>query len=327
MTGLIDSLPVLILYPHARCNCRCVMCDIWRDPDNLELSAEYLEQHLTDIEKLAVRWVVFSGGEPLMHSDLFRLSAMLRRRNIRVTVLSTGLLLKRHARMIVDNIDDVTVSLDGPDNIHDGIRRTAGAFAILTEGVKAIREISPGFKVSARCTVQKSNFNHLRETARAAKKIGISSLSFLAADLASEAFHRSQPWNAMRQAEVALTAEEVDVLERELEGLHRDWDGTGFIAEGRGKLERISRHFRTHLGLCEPIAPMCNAPWVSAVVETDGTVRPCFFHRPIGTLKSHTLLQVLNGFEAQQFRHSLRVETNEICRRCVCSLNLRAGGD
>jgi hypothetical protein len=52
-------------------------------------------------------------------------------------------------------------------------------------------------------------------------------------------------------------------------------------------------------------------------------VRPCFFHRPIGSLKSHTLLQVLNSFEAQQFRASLDVATNPICRRCVCSLNWR----
>jgi Fe-coproporphyrin III synthase len=323
MTGLVDSLPILILYPHARCNCRCIMCDIWRGTDSLELSAEDLERHLTDIEKLAVRWVVFSGGEPLMHSDLFRLSAMLRLLNIRVTILSTGLLLKRHARVIVDNIDDVTVSLDGPDKVHDGIRRTSGAFAVLTGGVKAIHEMNPDFKISARCTVQRSNFNCLRETARAAKDIGISSISFLAADLASDAFNRSQPWNEMRQAEVALTVEEVAVLKRELEGLHSDWNGTGFVSEGRSKLDRIGQHFRAHLGLCEPVAPQCNAPWVSAVVETDGTVRPCFFHRPIGTLKSHTLLQVLNGFEAQQFRRSLRVETNEICRRCVCSLNLR----
>lgn len=322
MTGLIDSLPVLILYPHARCNCRCIMCDIWRGTDSLELTAEYLQQHLADIEKLAVRWVVFSGGEPLMHSDLFRLSEMLRLRNIRVTLLSSGLLLKRYARKIVDHIDDVTVSLDGPGKIHDSIRRTAGAFSMLRGGMRAIHEMNPGFATSARCTVQKSNFSYIRETARVAKEIGIDSISFLAADLMSDAFNRAEPWNETRQSEVALTVEDIAILERELKGLHDDWAGTGFVSEGPPKLERISRHFRAHLGLAEPAAPQCNAPWVSAVVETDGTVRPCFFHRPIGSLKSHTLLQVLNGFEAQDFRRSLKVEANAICRRCVCSINL-----
>ena len=29
-THRIHSLPQLILMPHSRCNCRCVMCDIWQ---------------------------------------------------------------------------------------------------------------------------------------------------------------------------------------------------------------------------------------------------------------------------------------------------------
>ena len=77
------------------------MCDIWKGTDGAELTAEELESHLAAIEQLAVRWVVFSGGEPLMHSDLYRLSAMLRCRNIRVSILSTGLLLRRNASRIV----------------------------------------------------------------------------------------------------------------------------------------------------------------------------------------------------------------------------------
>jgi Fe-coproporphyrin III synthase len=26
----IYTLPVLVIFPHNQCNCRCVMCDIWR---------------------------------------------------------------------------------------------------------------------------------------------------------------------------------------------------------------------------------------------------------------------------------------------------------
>src|ERR1700735_3244233 len=101
MNARLDSLPILVLSPHSRCNCRCVMCDIWKTEDARELSAEELERHAEDLDQLRVRWVVFTGGEPLMHSDFFRLCRILRERNIRVTVLSTGLLLKRYAREIV----------------------------------------------------------------------------------------------------------------------------------------------------------------------------------------------------------------------------------
>ena len=48
------------------------MCDIWKTDSVQEISAEELERHASDLERLQVEWVVFSGGEPLMHSDLFR---------------------------------------------------------------------------------------------------------------------------------------------------------------------------------------------------------------------------------------------------------------
>lgn len=299
------------------------MCDIWKDTSQAEVTAEELARHLADIEALSVKWVVFSGGEPLMHSDLFRLSDMLRSRNIRVTVLSTGLLLKRYAQQIVTRIDDVIVSLDGPAHVHDQIRRVPGAFAQLEQGIRAIHDLDPDYRISARCTIQRMNYSWPSETVRVAKRLGLSSISFLAADLTSEAFNRFQPWEAYRQAQVALTLEEVWTLQRELANVDKDWHGSGFVAENAEKLRRIADHFRAHLGLVQAQAPRCNAPWVSAVIETNGTVRPCFFHPPIGSLKSHTLLQVVNGFEAQQFRGALDVATNPVCAQCVCSLNWR----
>jgi MoaA/NifB/PqqE/SkfB family radical SAM enzyme len=321
VTPTIESLPILVLHPHSRCNCRCVMCDIWKNTEASEISAADLDRHMTDIQALGVKWVVFSGGEPLMHADLFRLADMLRARDIRVTLLSTGLLLSRYALQIVSRIDDVIVSLDGPPRIHDEIRRVPNGFSQLEKGVQEIHRINSAFPIAARCTIQKLNYCWPSETARVAHLLGLKSISFLAADLDSQAFNRFQPWEAYRKAQVGLTLQEVATLERELEIVRREWEGTGFVAEDAEKLHRISNHFRVRLGLSKPVAPRCNAPWVSAVIEADGTVRPCFFHNSIGSLKSHTLLEVLNGFEAQQFRNSLDVATNPVCARCVCSLN------
>ncbi len=280
MTPVIQSLPILILYPHSRCNCRCLMCDIWKDSSKTEMTVRELERYLDDVEKLSVKWVVLSGGEPLMHSDLFRFCSLLRSRGIRTTILSTGLLLERNAERIAHNLDDVIVSLDGPPAVHDRIRRVHGAFALLERGIDAIRRIDSTFPVSARCTIQRENHSCVRETARAAKRLGLRSISFLAADLTSEAFNRSGGWTSARQSQVALTEDEVAVLEQQLDGLTAEWGNSGFVQENREKLQRITLHYRAHLGLAEFISPQCNAPWVSAVVEADGTVRPCFFHRP-----------------------------------------------
>lgn len=322
MTSTLSSVPVLILYPHRRCNCRCVMCDIWKDRSEDEISVDALQRHLEDFRQLNVRWVVLSGGEPLMHSDLFRLTAMLRAAAIRVTILTTGLLLEDHARHIVDNVDDVILSLDGPPAIHDQIRRVPGAFQRAASGIAALHRLDPKFSVSARSTVQRLNYRHVRETARAAYDIGCRSISFLGADMSSQAFNRLMPLTVLGQSKLALDSSQISELAEQLSGLLADWAGTDFLVETKSKLERIILHFRAQLGLAEPAAPTCNAPWVSAVLESDGTVRPCFFQAPVGKVdRGGRFVDVLNGPEAVRFRSSLDVSTNAICKRCVCSLN------
>ena len=320
---IIEKLPILILYPHNRCNCRCVMCDIWKIDTVREISISDLDRHAGDIQSLGVRWVVFSGGEPLMHSDLFRLSDRLREAGIRTTILTTGLLLAKYSKSVVSRVDDVIVSLDGPREVHDRIRRIPRAFDLLAGGVSAIHARKPEFPVAARCTVQHENFLSLRETVRTAKTMGLESISFLAADLTSEAFNRPQGWSGERQASVALNGEEVNLLENEIETMIRESaEDPAYVLETPEKLRRIVYHFRVHLGMVEAVSPRCNAPWVSAVVESDGQVRPCFFHKPIGNIGRDSLRAVLNGPEAIEFRKTLDISRNPICRRCVCSLYL-----
>jgi MoaA/NifB/PqqE/SkfB family radical SAM enzyme len=320
----ITSLPVLVLNVHSRCNCRCVMCDIWKTTESRELSVADLERQLDSIRHLGVRWVVLTGGEPLLHSHLDRLVAILREENIRITLLTTGLLLKRHAAMVAWNFNDVIISLDGPPELHDRIRRVPNAFASLQEGIVSLRAHNPIIEIGLRMTVQRANHTALRAAMDTAKELGVSWISFLAADLSSTAFNREVPWSLDRQNEVALSRAELAELEDEVDLLIRDYEGeitTGFIREDARKLRRLVSHFRAALGLERPVSPICNAPWVSAVIETDGNVRPCFFHRSVGNLNYGTLTEVINAPPALQFRGELDIEAHPTCQNCVCSLN------
>jgi MoaA/NifB/PqqE/SkfB family radical SAM enzyme len=300
------------------------MCDIWKSTDNREMRSVDLDRHREDIRRLSVRTVVLTGGEPLLNQDLRSLCKFFLDEGIHITLLTTGLLLKKRAGEVAELVDDVIVSLDGPEEIHDRIRGINGAFRLIGDGIKSVRELRPAFPFAARATVQRANRLQLRATALSARALGFNSISFLAADLTSEAFNRPSTWPLSRQNEIGLTREETIELEAEIDRLisdHADDLRCRFIQEDEAKLRRIVRHFRAHLGEIEPEAPTCNAPWVSAVVETDGLVRPCFFHRPIGNVNDDSLLNVLNGDNAQRFRRMLKMQDDPICRRCVCSLN------
>jgi MoaA/NifB/PqqE/SkfB family radical SAM enzyme len=304
------------------------MCDIWKTSETRELRLDDLEPHIESIRRLGVEWVVFSGGEPLMNPGLFASARALRDMGIRLTLLSTGLLLAKHAAESAFLFDEIIVSLDGPRNVHDRIRRVPRAFDMMAQGIEQVRWLNPALPIRARTTVQKSNFLHLRATVEAAKDLGLTSISFLAADVSSQAFNRELIWPVERQGEVALTFAEVNALEQEvadtINNYHADIE-SGFIAESAAKLRKIVRHFRAQLGLEEPVAPVCNAPWVSTVVESDGSVRPCFFHPAFGNINGASLAEVLNSPDALDFRGNLDVTSNSTCRHCVCSLNYEAG--
>ncbi|HWY53813.1 MAG TPA: radical SAM protein [Terriglobales bacterium] len=322
----IRTMPVVVISPHNQCNCRCVMCDIWRIREPQEIKPADLERQLVSFRQLGARWVVFTGGEPQLNDQLGAMALMLRAEGIRVTMLTAGLLLERHAESIAATIDDVIVSLDGPPAVHNRIRRVPGAFEQLAAGIKALRQIRPEIAVRGRCTVQKANHNSIRAVVQSAKEIGLNSISFLAADLTSAAFNRPQGWQPDRQERVALNVDEIEALEAELERLIREHSldlDYGFVVESAGKLRRLALHFRAHLGLAPHIAPRCNAPWVSAVIEASGDVRPCFFHPALGNIHRQTLHHIVNSPEAVQFRANLDIAANPVCRRCVCSLHIQ----
>ena len=320
---VITHLPVVVLFPHNRCNCRCVMCDIWRIRQTRQIETADLLPHLESFRSLGTRWIALSGGEALLHDDLRGFLELLRGEGMRITLLSTGLLLKENAALVTELVDDVIVSLDGPRETHNAIRRVRDAYERMAQGIAALRVLRRDIPVSGRSTVQKNNFRELPRTVDAARDLGLDSISFLAVDATSSAFNHEDGWKENDQARVLLTANEVGELSGLLDRMSIEYAEEfrmGFIQESPEKMRRIVRHFRSALGEAEAIAPRCNAPWVSAVVESDGAVRPCFFHPVIGNIHERSLADVVNGEAALRFRAGLDIESNEICRRCVCSL-------
>jgi Fe-coproporphyrin III synthase len=325
-THHLHTLPIVVLMAHSRCNCRCVMCDIWQaNAVRRELTRDDLLPHLADLRRMHVQRVVLSGGEALMHSNLWLLCELLKEFAGSITLLSTGLLLETHAANVVKWCDEVIVSVDGSREVHNSIRRIPNAFDRLTRGIAALRECVPSYPVSARCVLQRRNFRDLPNIVAAAHEIGLDHISFMAVDVSSTAFNRPIPWEEPRVQEVALSPEETAEFTQLIEDTivrYADDFQSGFIAENPTKLRRLARYFAALNGLGDYPETVCNAPWVSTVVEADGDVRPCFFHAPLGNIHQQPLETILNAPASVAFRRNLNVKTDPICRACVCTLQL-----
>jgi MoaA/NifB/PqqE/SkfB family radical SAM enzyme len=326
-THKIYAMPVAILMPHSGCNCQCVMCDIWKGNGHTQqLSEADVQALLGSLKKLGTQWVVMSGGEALMNPNLFRLGDILRAAGMKITILSTGLLLKRYAEQVVKQTDEVIVSLDGSEAVHNAIRRIPNAYQKLAEGVRAVKALQPAFPLSARCVIQRCNFADWPNIIDAAHEIGLDQISFLPADVSTEAFNRPELWGEERTEEVKLEAEQLPQLKAIIEDLIARYTAdfaSRYIAESPAKIRRIYDYYAAFYGLADFPPVRCNAPWVSTVVEADGTVRPCFFHQPLGNIRETPLPALLNNPTAIAFRQNLDMDTDSICRKCVCSLNLR----
>jgi MoaA/NifB/PqqE/SkfB family radical SAM enzyme len=333
-TGKITALPVVILMPHSACNCRCVMCDIWKDNKNLkQLTEADIEGLLISLKRLGTQQVVMSGGEALLNPNFFRFCQILQKQNIKISLLSTGLTLKKHAEQLVEYVNDIIVSLDGNEAIHNEIRNIPDAYQKLKEGVQEIKshsfdKLRKKIKITARTVIHRLNFRHWSAIIDSAKDIGLDQISFLPADVSSHAFNREVLWSDHRQHEILLNEMEVgelkNIIENIIDKYAPDFDSY-FIAESPEKLRKIHGYYAAFYGLNPFPYKKCNAPWVSTVVEADGTVRPCFFHAPIGNIRERSLSTILNDDKAIDFRKSLDMDKNETCVKCVCYLNLSPG--
>jgi MoaA/NifB/PqqE/SkfB family radical SAM enzyme len=251
-THKIQALPIAILMPHSGCNCRCVVCDIWQGNSNTQqLSEADVRELLGSLRQLRTQQVVMSGGEALMNPNLFRLCDILRAEGMKITILSTGLLLTRYAAEVVGHTDEVIVSLDGSEEVHNAIRRIPNAYRKLREGVRAVKALDPDFSLSARCVIQESNFADWPKIVEAAHEIGLDGISFLPADVSSEAFNRPEPWAVEHTADVQIAAAQLPRLKAVIDSLianHQADFASGFIVESPAKIRRIYDYYAALYG-------------------------------------------------------------------------------
>jgi radical SAM protein with 4Fe4S-binding SPASM domain len=171
------AVPVVIVWNYTnRCNLNCIHCH--------QNSGETEERELTTkegfkvIDKLGdegISILTFSGGEPLIRSDVFDAIKRADDKGILCTIASNGTMMTKQIveKLKKSGIRRVEIGLDGcRAETHDFLRNTPGAFEATLQGIKNCVEI--GFdEICATMTLHARNFTELQGTVELAEDLGV----------------------------------------------------------------------------------------------------------------------------------------------------------
>ncbi|MGA7937020.1 MAG: radical SAM protein, partial [Kovacikia sp.] len=123
-------------YLTYRCNARCHFCDIWALEPKKEADFETIRHNLEDLRRLNVKYVDFTGGEPLLRSDVAQIYAEAKLQGFYTSMTTNTILYPKRAKEIQGLVDFLNFSLDGPDAETHDQSRGVKIFDTLTESVE-----------------------------------------------------------------------------------------------------------------------------------------------------------------------------------------------
>ena len=153
-----------------KCNYRCKGCNVWREQDARELSAEEIKKGLEILRKLGVVEVVLSGGNPLLRDDIDEIIEYASRLFV-TTVYDNGSM----AAEKIDTLrkaDLVAISIDSLDpEKNDYIRGVKGSLKKAMETVETLHE--EGISVAVTPTISQLNLYEIIDFTKYFLKKGI----------------------------------------------------------------------------------------------------------------------------------------------------------
>ena len=204
--------------------------------------------------------------------------AHARQSGFKTAILTNGCLItEEDARKAASlGVADIQVSLEGPPNLHDGIRGE-GSFAAATRGTRHL--IAEGNVVSANMTLSRLNIDHLEETAGIAREIGFGGIGFsrLVPCGSGESLLKS-----------LLSPEEIRAAYEKIPALN----GPGFEVASGDPLAGIPAQAENP-PTGDLVLAGCSAAFSGVTITSDGSVMPCRrIGIKIGNLRKTSLRQI-----------------------------------
>jgi radical SAM protein with 4Fe4S-binding SPASM domain len=275
----------LILYLTDRCNSKCATCKIWSKEPRQELSASELRDFFR--KNRGFRWIDLTGGEVFTRADIKEVLDVILDECHRLALLhipTNGYLTEkitasvRHAVSRFPGRLSMTVSIDGPPELHNRLRGLKDGWQRAVETCKKLEHLMPK-RVIIGYTLSNHNAGSLGEAFNALKK----RLPFLTWDRVHLNLAHNSPHYYSNQSDVLVTDREL--IRRDIRLLLSNRKGHRSVTNAvevrfLTLLEEYLQEGSHPLGRCEAL----NA---TVTVNPQGRVYPClFFDKALGSLRN-----------------------------------------
>ncbi len=162
-----------------RCNLNCLHCgsDCSQDGSFRDMPAEDFLCALDTIKDPPENFiVVMTGGEPLVRHDIELCGREIRKRGMRWSLVSNGLLynMERHISLLNAGIGALTLSLDGLETSHNWLRNSKSSFNKVVNAID-LAASSTRINFDVVTCVNKRNINELTQIRNFLIKRGVKS--------------------------------------------------------------------------------------------------------------------------------------------------------
>lgn len=325
--GYAPLPPLIIWLITYKCNLRCKMCGLYGEGGKLpdqknELSFEEIKTVINDLRKgyqyLPYKpYIGFMGGEPFTFPYIFETFAYLKEKGFKYAVTTNFTLMndEKIEKLLNVGVNDLRISLDGPDEIHDTIRNVPGTFKKVMINLRKIREDKRGKEIPVRfnCAICPDNIDYLKEMPAIAKEFN-ADLSFQHLTFIDEKHHRANSifTKNVLEEELQMDLTTLRLSKNEVERIKLNISEVCNKAKELGvrvtftpdlKIKEFDDYYfnldnYTH-------SPYCNWPWGSARILPYGDVTSCM-HYMFGNVKNESFEKIWNGSRARKFRKTLK---------------------
>jgi MoaA/NifB/PqqE/SkfB family radical SAM enzyme len=157
-------------YLTYRCNARCHFCNIWALEPPAEADLAMIEQNLKDLRRLGVKYVDFTGGEPLLRTDVSEIYQMAKKLGFYTSMTTNTILYQQKAKSMQGLVDFLNFSLDGGDAETHDQSRGVRIFDTLVKSVELAHSLGENPVLNHTVTAQ--NYGRIDELGELGQKLG-----------------------------------------------------------------------------------------------------------------------------------------------------------